>query len=89
MGELGQKVNKIFAPVGCPKCLGTGYYSRLAFFEFLEADEKVREQITKSPSLNEFWEILGPQFPRLGVQGYRLVAEGLTSIDEVERAVGK
>ncbi len=89
MGAKGAAIKQIFAPVGCPKCLGTGFYSRLAFFEFLSTSDRIREQIMKNPSISEFQAILGPEFLRLGDQGFRLVAEGLTSIDEVERAVGK
>jgi type II secretory ATPase GspE/PulE/Tfp pilus assembly ATPase PilB-like protein len=81
---------KIFAPVGCPKCLGTGYYGRRAFFEFLSATDKLREQILKDPSITEINKQLAEGgFISLGDAGYELVKQGLTSIDEVDRAVGR
>ena len=79
----------LFAPVGCPKCLGTGFYSRRAFFEFLSTTDRLRELVLKKPAQSEIQAVLGEEFVRLLEAGYDLVAQGLTSIDEVERAVGK
>jgi type II secretory ATPase GspE/PulE/Tfp pilus assembly ATPase PilB-like protein len=89
LGRAGEKAEWIFAPVGCPKCLGTGFYSRRAFFEFLSTTDKLREQMMKNPSLPEINNLLGPEFMRLSDNGYQLVVEGVTSIDEVDRAVGR
>jgi type II secretory ATPase GspE/PulE/Tfp pilus assembly ATPase PilB-like protein len=83
-------VERIYKPVGCPKCLGTGFYGRRAFFEFLAATDKLRDQILKSPTPLEMQATLKEtDFVSLGDAGYRLVAQGLTSIDEVDRAVGR
>jgi type II secretory ATPase GspE/PulE/Tfp pilus assembly ATPase PilB-like protein len=89
MGKAGQNVAKIYAPIGCPKCLGTGFYSRRAFFEFLSTSDALRDQIMRNPSITEMYNLLGADFVRLPDHGYQLVAEGLTSIDEVDRAVGR
>jgi type II secretory ATPase GspE/PulE/Tfp pilus assembly ATPase PilB-like protein len=89
LGRLGAALDKIYAPVGCPRCLGTGYYSRRAFFEFLSMNDRLREQVMKNPSIMELQALLGPDFLRLTDNGYQLVAQGLTSIDEVDRAVGR
>jgi len=83
------RVDKIYAPVGCPKCLGTGFYSRRGFFEFLATSDKLREQIMQNPSLTEMQKMVGDDFVRLSDHGYQLVVEGATSIDEVERAIGR
>jgi general secretion pathway protein E len=83
------RIDKIYAPVGCPKCLGTGFYSRRGFFEFLATSDKLREQIMQNPSLTEMQKMVGEDFVRLSDHGYILVAEGATSIDEVERAIGR
>ncbi|HEY4328349.1 MAG TPA: type II secretion system protein GspE, partial [Phycisphaerae bacterium] len=89
MGKAGENVQRIYAPVGCPKCLGTGYYSRRGFFEFMSAGEKLRELIMKTPTMGDIQSTQGAEFMRLSDNGYQLVAQGLTSMDEVERAVGK
>ena len=84
------KVERICKPVGCPKCLGTGFYGRRAFFEFLAATDKLRDQILKNPTPMEMHATLKEtDFVTLGDAGYQLVAQGLTSIDEVDRAVGR
>ena len=89
MGRAGVNVEFIYAPVGCPKCLGTGFYSRRAFFEFMATGDRLRELIMKTPSVAEIQATQGADFVRLVDHGYQLVAEGLTSMDEVERAVGR
>jgi type II secretory ATPase GspE/PulE/Tfp pilus assembly ATPase PilB-like protein len=91
MEDAGAKVaDRIYKPVGCPKCLGTGFYGRRAFFEFLSATDKLRDLILKNPTPLEMQATLkGTDFVSLGDAGYRLVAQGLTSIDEVDRAVGR
>jgi general secretion pathway protein E len=89
--DAGAKnVERICKPVGCPKCLGTGFYGRRAFFEFLAATDKLRDQILKNPTPLEMQATLKEtDFVTLGDAGYQLVAQGLTSIDEVDRAVGR
>ncbi len=86
----GAPVERIYAPVGCPKCLGTGFYGRRAFFEFLSASDKLRDLIMRNPTPSEMQATLaGTDFITLADAGYHLVAQGLTSIDEVDRAVGR
>jgi type II secretory ATPase GspE/PulE/Tfp pilus assembly ATPase PilB-like protein len=89
LGPNAARVEKIYAPVGCPKCLGTGFYSRRGFFEFLATSDALRNQIMQNPSLTELQKNVGPDFVRLSDHGYQLVLEGATSIDEVERAIGR
>jgi type II secretory ATPase GspE/PulE/Tfp pilus assembly ATPase PilB-like protein len=89
MGRAGANVKTIYAPAGCPKCLGTGFYSRRAFFEFMSTSDPLREIIMKKPGVTEIQATQGADFARLADHGYQLVAEGLTSLDEVERAVGR
>ncbi len=89
MGTAGETVEKIYAPVGCQKCLGTGYYGRRAVFEFLYANDKLRDLVMRSPSAREIHESLGGDFSTLADNAYTLVAQGVTSMDEVERTVGR
>ena len=89
MGRAGANVKTIYAPAGCPKCLGTGFYSRRAFFEFMSTSDQLREIIMNKPGVADIVGTQGAGFSRLADHGYQLVAEGLTSLDEVERAVGR
>ncbi len=89
MGIVGENVQRLYAPAGCPKCLGTGFYSRRAFFEFMSTGDKLREIVMKTPSVADIQRTQGADFVTLLERGYQLVAEGLTSLDEVERAVGR
>jgi type II secretory ATPase GspE/PulE/Tfp pilus assembly ATPase PilB-like protein len=89
MGEAAANVRRIYAPVGCQRCLGTGYAGRRAIFELLRTSEKLREIILKSPSVSDIQSALaGGRFARLTHSGYVLVAQGITSMEEVERLVG-
>ena len=78
-----------FARRGCPRCMGTGYTGRRGVFEMLIANEKLRDAILHNRSNAALQEALaGTGFTRLLNHGYQLVADGATSLDEVERAVG-
>lgn len=90
LGPGAETVAKIYAPVGCPQCLGTGFTGRRAFFEFLQATPALREQITRNPDPIEIEKSLrATPYDRLLDAGYKLVIEGATSIDEIERAIGR
>jgi type II secretory ATPase GspE/PulE/Tfp pilus assembly ATPase PilB-like protein len=89
MGEAGAKLTRLYAPVGCQRCLGTGYAGRRAIFELLRTTEKLREVILHSPSVADLQNALaGSRFARLLHSGYELVAQGITSMEEVERLMG-
>jgi general secretion pathway protein E len=84
------KLKQVYRPVGCPKCLGTGYFGRRAFFELLSATDEIRDLILRSPSVEEIKQALAKtQFQRLMESGYELVAQGLVEFDEIEKVVGK
>jgi general secretion pathway protein E len=88
MGKAGEGVEKIYSPRGCPKCVGTGFMGRRGVFELLTVSDDMREVIMKSPSVAEVQKTLvGSKFVKLSQSGYHLVAEGVTSIDEIERSM--
>jgi general secretion pathway protein E len=90
MGRFGKGVSEIFVPVGCPSCLKTGYAGRRAFFEMLTTTEEFKEVVLKRPSPKEIEAALkGTRFTKLLETGYQLVAQGVSSFDEIERAVGR
>jgi len=86
----GQDVAKIYAPVGCPRCLNTGFSGRRAIFELLSMTDPLRDVIAQGPTLAKINEALGKgKFVRLATVGYGLVAQGVVSFEEVERVVGR
>ncbi|MEA2709303.1 MAG: hypothetical protein QOF78_1904 [Phycisphaerales bacterium] len=88
MGSPGDGVERIFSPRGCPKCVGTGFMGRRGVFELLTVNEEMREIIMKSPSVGEIMKTLATtKFVKLSQSGYQLVADGITSLDEIERSM--
>ena len=86
--EFKESIKETYRPVGCPKCLGTGYSGRRGVFEMLPATDVIRDMILKSPSPLDIHKALeGTKFRKLSHNGFDLVAEGVTTVEEVERVV--
>lgn len=75
----------VHAPIGCPKCAGTGYRGRVPLIEILEVDETLRTAI-RSGATDEIEDTRPPSETLFG-HGLALVASGRTTLAEVERAV--
>ncbi len=90
MGPAGKDVRQIYLPHGCPRCLGTGYAGRRAFFELLQANDALRDVIVTTRTMDDIKKVLSStRFISLAQSGYQLVADGVTPIDEIDQAVGK
>jgi type II secretory ATPase GspE/PulE/Tfp pilus assembly ATPase PilB-like protein len=77
---------KLFVPVGCGHCGGTGYKGRLALFEILPITAAIRENILKKPSAADVWSMAAEEgATSLFQSGMRRAEQGLTSVDEVLR----
>ncbi len=86
----GEGVKQIFTPVGCPRCLSTGYSGRRAFFELLRTTEELREAVVRSPTMGELTKALAnTHFEKLQQTGYQLVSEGAVAFEEIDRTVGR
>ena len=75
---------------GCPQCFDTGYRGRIAVFEILTIDRKLRNMIADKRSREELDEELkktGHSFVSLRQNAIRLVKEGLTTGDEILRVI--
>ncbi len=80
---------KLFEPRGCQLCLHTGFSGRRGVFELLVVGQSLKEVFTRTPSMSDIIERLNKDnFLSMTRNGYYLVAEGITSFTEVERAVG-
>jgi len=72
---------------GCRECQGTGYHGRTCICELMTVTEDVRSAILDSSSAGEIRKIAARQGMRsLRSDGWRLVLEGRTSLEEVLRA---
>lgn len=86
MGKYGQGVNKVYSATGCKACLKTGYSGRHALFELLDVNDELRDVILSNPNIQAIKKIIHEGlFTTLEQFGWKLVAEGHTSVDEVER----
>ncbi|NBX26343.1 MAG: FHA domain-containing protein [Planctomycetes bacterium] len=89
MGKAGEGMGVVHVPAGCPACLQTGYFGRRALLELLEFTEPLRDVVLKRPTIGDIRAVLAQgHFVTLQQFGYQLVAEGCTSLDEVDRVAG-
>lgn len=72
----------------CPNCQGSGYFGRTAVFEMMEVNDQIRELIRRGQSLNNI-RAAARKNGMLYLQevGLQKVIEGLTSMNEVLRAL--
>ncbi len=89
MGRFVEGVSQIYYPVGCSRCFETGYAGRRALFELLVMTDDLRDIILKKATIADIRSALQlTMFTTLQQAGYQLVADGITSVDEVERVAG-
>lgn len=72
---------------GCPQCVHTGYWGRIAIFEIFIYDELLKEVFIKTKSLETIRKILKEKyhFRTLKEDGYIKVLKGITTVEEVLR----
>ena len=89
MGRAADGMPSIYAPLGCGACLGTGYRGRRALLELLEFSDGVRDVVLKRPTISDLRNVLEQgHYITLQKFGFQLVAQGVTSFEEVERVAG-
>ncbi len=71
----------------CKKCNGRGYYGRMAIFELLKVDDKMRQAILKSGGNADAIRQFAKQQGHLGFQeeGILACALGMTSLQEIQK----
>jgi general secretion pathway protein E len=73
-------------PVGCERCLQTGYKGRTGVYELMSLDDKLRSLIHSRVSEGDlFAAAKGLGMRPMRDDGQRLLAEGITSLEEVLR----
>ena len=82
-------VSEVSESVGCARCLGTGYRGRRALFELLDVTDDLRDVILGEQTVAAMRRVIDQGlFTTLAQFGYRLVAEGVTSLEEVDTVAG-
>ena len=79
-------INKFFKGKGCEKCGYTGFFGRTAIFEVLKITDRIKKLITDNLSEDViFQEAIKDGFKTLVESGMRKVAEGVTTLEEIEK----
>ncbi|MGD0058485.1 MAG: GspE/PulE family protein [Verrucomicrobiia bacterium] len=83
--SLGIPANvTIYRSVGCRECRNTGFHGRHGIFEWMDTDENIRQMILKSASTDQIRDAARRAGMRtLAEDGWRLVARGITTVEEV------
>ena len=72
----------------CPLCNGIGYYGRTAVFELLTVDDTLRQALEEQPKLDVLRQVARKAGNRtLQQEGILLVAQGITSVQELSRVL--
>jgi general secretion pathway protein E/type IV pilus assembly protein PilB len=75
-----------YEPVGCPHCRHTGFHGRRAIFEMLPVNDELRRVMLKTNSVEEIRQVASRHgWQPLSEDGWRVIREGDTTIDEVMR----
>jgi general secretion pathway protein E/type IV pilus assembly protein PilB len=78
---------KIYKGTGCRECRQTGYHGRRAIFEWMDSNEEIRQMMLTHCSSDKLREAARRNGMRsLAEDGWRLVREGVTTVEEVLRA---
>ncbi len=84
----GRFADKLYRPVGCSRCSGTGYLGRTAIYEIMEIDGPLSEMISKKASVYQIRQYAGEQgMTSLKDRVSRMVLEGRTSVEEMEKII--
>ena len=83
---LGIDLGNITRGDGCGSCLGTGYCGRTGLYELLLVDDPIRARLGDRPDVGELRSLASKQGMRtLAADGWRQVASGVTTPEEVRR----
>jgi len=82
----GIATDQVWEGQGCDKCRNTGYAGRVGLYELLILDDMLRDKIVSSPSVTEFRrQCVERGMTTLREDGFKKVAKGMTTVDEVLR----
>jgi type II secretory ATPase GspE/PulE/Tfp pilus assembly ATPase PilB-like protein len=74
----------LYKAVGCRECRNTGFFGRHAIFEWMDTDNEIRQLVLKRESTDKIRDAARKMGMRmLAEDGWRLVAQGSTTVEEV------
>jgi general secretion pathway protein E/type IV pilus assembly protein PilB len=86
MDEVREKGITLFKNVGCRNCRGTGYAGRIGLYEFLEANDEIRQLVTERlPSNVVKQAAIRNGMRTLRQDGWKRVMSGQSTLAEVSR----
>ena len=82
--EIGDQ--KFFKGSGCDQCNNTGYKGRIALFELMLLNDKIRDMVMGNVSTDDI-RVQAEQDGMIGLRDYgmALAADGITTLDEIVR----
>jgi general secretion pathway protein E len=83
--QLGiPKETTIYKSVGCRECRNTGFFGRRAIFEWMDSDTEIRQLVLRNASTDQIRDAARRSgMKNLADDGWRLVRQGVTTVDEV------
>jgi type IV pilus assembly protein PilB len=78
----------LYKPVGCVQCAGTGFVGRVALYEVMTVQGRMRRLIESGSTDEIFAEAVAQGMTTLRQDGIRLALAGISSLDEVRRVTG-
>jgi len=78
----------LYRPVGCVHCGGTGFKGRVALYEVMTVQGRMRRLIETGSTDEIFAEAVAQGMTTLRQDGLRLALAGVSSLDEVRRVTG-
>jgi type II secretory ATPase GspE/PulE/Tfp pilus assembly ATPase PilB-like protein len=86
---LGNKT-QMMVSTGCGRCLKTGYRGRRAIFELLDFTDDLRDVVLREPSIQAMKKVIeSGHFNTLAQSGWKLVGEGITTLEEIDHVAGQ
>jgi type IV pilus assembly protein PilB len=78
----------LYKQVGCVQCAGTGFAGRVALYEVMPVQGRMRRLIESGSTEEIFAEAVQQGMTTLRQDGIRLALAGISSLDEVRRVTG-
>jgi len=74
----------IYKSAGCRECRNTGFHGRRAIFEWMDSDNEIRQLVLRNASSDQIRDAARRAgMKTLADDGWRLVRQGVTTVDEV------
>ncbi|MBF0263869.1 MAG: type II secretion system ATPase GspE [Gammaproteobacteria bacterium] len=79
----------LWQATGCLQCNQTGYQGRTGIYELLLVDNTIKDMIHRQASETEILSYSREQSPGIRQNGYELVRQGITTLEEVLRVTAE